>query len=627
MIQKLTNKTLKITLISFIIFASIFTYTTSVKPKIADATTNTTKIRIVEKNVSYLYGVNSHLPVRMVDRLRDSNNNVVFCINFNLPSPNGLDYKEAERLDNATTFLLNAFYNGNSNLTGNKAYDEYLIQASIHLIKTPDTFSLTNDNGQLYVDNDGSYTTVNKIKALVTQAKKAGSPTTPAFDNQLKISNSNVKSVLSENKFISEPVTVTVKGSGVISAKLINATENSYIGDEQGNPIKEIKNNTKVTMVIPANDLAGKPLNPKIEITGDFKQAYQVAKKLTGQNGFQDIATYGLDEFKEKKTATFETSIPAVTGSIHGVKITDANQPLAGARIEVRDSENTIIEEVTTSLDGSWSVTNLSFGEYYWLETETVDGYVLNGEKHVFNIDYSNVNLDAGDFVNKLKKGFIEGLKVDEDTDKPLANAEFTLTDNEGQKQTVITNENGMFKFNIEGGKTYTLEETKLPEGYKGAFKQENITLDDDGQVFKIKAQNKIKQGRLEINKIDKQTGLGLDGAEFTLIDNNGEKQIATSSKGLVYFVIEANKVYSLEETKLPPGYEGAFKQENITLKKDEEVIKITVENTKKPNKPNKPLPQTGDSLNPGMIVGGSLIVIAVLIYLIGTIYLKRKKI
>ncbi|MBC1506319.1 LPXTG cell wall anchor domain-containing protein [Listeria sp. FSL L7-1509] len=619
MVHNLANKTFKMVLATLLVFTAVFTYVTNVFPEKVSAAT-TTKVSIVSKNVTYLHGPNSGTPVRMIDRLRNSDNQVVFCINFNLPSPDGLTYNEAEKLDNATSYLLNAYYKGNSNLTGNKAYDEYLIQGAIHNIKSPNAFSLTNDAGQLYVDSDGSHKTVNKIKALVGEAKKAGSPSTPTFTNELKVSNGTVNATLKDNKFVSAPVTVTVKGNGTIVSKLTGATKNSYIGDEQGNPIKEIKNGTKITIVVPATDLNGQALNPKVEISGVFEQAYQVAKRLTGQSGHQDIATYGLDKFNEKKTASFTANIQAVTGSISGVKITDNKKPLEGAKIEVRNFQDKTVKAVTTAEDGSWNVSNLAFGEYYWLETGTVDGYVLNGEKHPFTIDYNHVNVNAGDFVNKLKRGSIEGVKVDAETNKALAGAEFTLTDNEGQKQVVTTKDDGMFKFDLEGGKTYTLEETKLPEGYKGSFKEENITLANDGQIFKITAKNEIKKGKLEITKVDKKSGAKLAGAEFTLTDNEGQKQVAVTSKeGLASFEIKANKVYSLTETKNPKNYTGSFKQEGITLKQDGQVIKIKAENTKnivvthtktvKKVEKAGTLVKTGDSMNIWWVVAGLVLI------------------
>ncbi|MHC5253137.1 MSCRAMM family protein [Listeria kieliensis] len=628
MIHKFSHRTFKGVLAILLVLSAVFSSIIGTGVQHVKAAANTTTVHIVSKNVTYLYGPSSGTAVRMIDRLRNAAGQAVFCINFNLPSPDGLTYNEAERLDNATTYLLNAYYKGNSNLTGDRAYDEYLIQAAIHNIKSPGSFSLTNSSGVLYVDKDGSHKTVNKIKALVAEAKAAGNPTTPAFDNQLTVSNANPTAKLNGNKFISAPITVTVKGSGTVTAKLTNATANSYIGDENGNPLKTIKNGSKVTIVVPTADLNGKSTSPKVTFTGDFKQAYQVAKRLTGQPGYQDIATYGLDEFQEKKTAAFTTNIAAATGSISGVKVTDSKKPLGGAKIEIRNSKDQLVKAVTTAEDGTWGATGLAFGEYYWVETGTVDGYVLNGEKHPFTIDYNSLKVNAGDFVNKLMKGSIEGVKVDKDTNKPLAGAEFTLTDNNGEKQVLTTKEDGLFHFALEGGKTYTLEETKVPEGYKGSFKQENITLKNDGQIFKVTAQNEIQKGKLQIIKVDKETGKKLAGAEFTFTSDQGEKQVAvTDENGFAEFHMKKLATYTIKETKNPKGYSGAYEKSGITLENDGQVIKLTAKNTKdkvtvvhhtntvtKQGAQKEKLVQTGDDTNNPMtgiyLAGAGLLLI-----------------
>ncbi|WP_049142713.1 prealbumin-like fold domain-containing protein, partial [Enterococcus faecium] len=79
--------------------------------------------------------------------------------------------------------------------------------------------------------------------------------------------------------------------------------------------------------------------------------------------------------------------------------------------------------------------------------------------------------------------GVVKVHKVDQDG-KPLANAEFTLTDEKGEKKVKTTDEAGLATFNIVANKTYSLEETGVPTGYTGAFKQEGITVKDDGQTF-----------------------------------------------------------------------------------------------------------------------------------------------
>ncbi|MGN9410432.1 prealbumin-like fold domain-containing protein, partial [Enterococcus faecium] len=103
---------------------------------------------------------------------------------------------------------------------------------------------------------------------------------------------------------------------------------------------------------------------------------------------------------------------------------------------------------------------------------------------------------------NTLKKGVVKVHKVDQDG-KPLANAEFTLTDEKGATQVEKTDENGLASFNIVANKTYSLEETGVPVGYTGAFKQEGISVKDDGQTFEYTATNTLKKGVVKVHKVD----------------------------------------------------------------------------------------------------------------------------
>ena len=538
----------------------------------AYAANGKTTITTIERDVTYLTSeLDGTTPVRMVDRLRNDIGNVVFCINFNLPSPDGLEYTSYDQLDNATSYLMNAFYNGNANLTGNKAIDEYIVQATIHNIKTPNEFSLD----RAFVDPHGILPRIAKLKA---EALQAPAPSTPVFDNQLSVDKSSVPSSISDNNYISEEVTVNVKGSGTVSAVLNNATPGSYIADENGNKLTQIQNGSKVRIVVPMVETNGMALNPSVSMEADFVQGYQVAVRYGGHAGFQDIAQYETKEFNENLKTVFSTQIDEQLGSIKGVKVTESEEPLEGVVFELQNEAGEKIQESVSQSDGTWGFNNISFGNYYWLETRTVEGYVINGERHAVTVNFENQNIDSGNFVNKLKAGKISFNKVDSDNN-PLPGAEMTLTDNAGEQTIKETDEKGNVVFDIVANKTYTLEETKNPTGYKGTFKQEGITLENDGETFEYTAVNELKTGKITLNKVDKE-GKILPGAEFTLTDNEGEKFVqVTNELGNVEFDIVANKTYTLEETKNPTGYKGTFKQENITLENDGDIFEYTATN------------------------------------------------
>lgn len=174
--------------------------------------------------------------------------------------------------------------------------------------------------------------------------------------------------------------------------------------------------------------------------------------------------------------------------------------------------------------------------------------------------------------------GLIKVHKVDQDG-QALAGAEFTLTDDLGNKQSVTTDQTGNAQFSIFGARTYSLEETKTPAGYQGSFKQDGITLKQDGQTFEYTVKNQSNKGTVKVHKVD-QNGKALAGAEFTLTDNLGSKLTAVTDKnGIAQFQILANRTYTLEETKTPAGYQGSFKQTGITLTKDGQTFDYTAVN------------------------------------------------
>ena len=89
-------------------------------------------------------------------------------------------------------------------------------------------------------------------------------------------------------------------------------------------------------------------------------------------------------------------------------------------------SEVSLDEDMTAKFD-----VQIPFGRYYVKEISTDEHYVLGGEKYLVNFEYMGqdirtVDIDCGQFVNLLKRGRIEGHKVD-DKSEPLENAVFGL--------------------------------------------------------------------------------------------------------------------------------------------------------------------------------------------------------
>ena len=206
----------------------------------------------------------------------------------------------------------------------------------------------------------------------------------------------------------------------------------------------------------------------------------------------------------------------------------------------------------------------IPFGKYYVQEIATDEHYVLNGEKYLVNFEYMGqdirtVDIDCGQFVNLLKRGRIEGHKVD-DKSEPLENAVFGLFTADCVKfsrdtaiMTAASDENGFFEFDDVPFGKYIVREIESPRGYILSGKEYAVSISDDGEVIEITAEN--KPVTVEISKRDVY-GNELVGAEMVLENADGETVDKWTSDGTNHIVSKLGAgEYVLKEIAAPDGY------------------------------------------------------------------------
>lgn len=165
-------------------------------------------------------------------------------------------------------------------------------------------------------------------------------------------------------------------------------------------------------------------------------------------------------------------------------KITGSKE-LPGCKLEITDENGNVIEKWTSGKKTHVVEGKLVAGKTYkFTETRPADGYAT-AESVKFTVS------DTGKVQNvKMKDDTIkvEILKTDKKNNKKLPDAEFTLKLDGKKAVTVKTDKNGKAKIygKLIAGKTYDVEETKAPEGYKTvpAFKYK---VKDTGKVQTIK--------------------------------------------------------------------------------------------------------------------------------------------
>ena len=222
-------------------------------------------------------------------------------------------------------------------------------------------------------------------------------------------------------------------------------------------------------------------------------------------------------------------------------------------------SEVSLAENMTAKFD-----VQIPFGRYYVKEISTDEHYILNGEKYLVNFEYMGqdirtVDIDCGQFVNLLKRGRIEGHKVD-DKSEPLENAVFGLFTADCVKfsrdtaiMTAASDKNGYFVFDEIPYGEYIVREIEAPTGYILSGESYPVTVCEDGETITIRTVN--KPITVEVSKVDVY-GEELIGADMQLENADGEIIDEWISDGTNHVVSKLGAgEYVLKEIAAPDGY------------------------------------------------------------------------
>ena len=270
--------------------------------------------------------------------------------------------------------------------------------------------------------------------------------------------------------------------------------------------------------------------------------------------------------------------------SILKVDSDDEDVKLSGAVFEVKDSQGTVVDTITTGENGVGTSKELPYGSYTVAEVSAPEGYELSEESKNVTID-SNGQTIGLTFENTKILGNISILKVDSiDEDVKLSGAVFEVNDSEGTVvDTVTTDENGVGTSKELPYGSYTVTEVTAPTGYELSEESKNVTIDSNGETIELTFENTKLLGSILIEKVDSEDSeLKLEGAEFKVINSNGEEvgNIVTGEDGKGSLGNLPYGEYTLMETKAPDGYELSLDLIVVEVNSETEVYK-TITNTK----------------------------------------------
>ncbi|APX73289.1 SpaA isopeptide-forming pilin-related protein [Companilactobacillus allii] len=199
-----------------------------------------------------------------------------------------------------------------------------------------------------------------------------------------------------------------------------------------------------------------------------------------------------------------------VKGNVVLTKISDDSEySLEGAVYDLYEVGNDVAIKtgLTTDADGKISISNLAPGEYYFKETTPPSGFQLNSNEIPFTITGDTttpIQLTGRDDPISEPLGSILIQKLDLETGHKLNGAEFEITQTSGNEVgktwTTTADDNGLYHVSDLPYGTYTIQETKAPDGY---------ILDSSIREFTISAENP-NPGLFTFDN-DKETGTDPD--------------------------------------------------------------------------------------------------------------------
>ncbi len=300
--------------------------------------------------------------------------------------------------------------------------------------------------------------------------------------------------------------------------------------------------------------------------TDMYGKAVSVPLKLGKYYALESKASAGYQLNKDK--IPFELNYAGQTVKITSTSITQVeveqkgnatlikedsktgSKPQGGAKLDGavyklrRTSDNQLIKEVTIK-DGKAVVAGINLDDYYWIETKAPEGYLMDTEKHPFQLKYAGQTVETAVQTTTVKETAITGgfdlvkfgnydwltnLFGDKEI-KPLENVEFSVYSNTTGELVAkgVTDKEGYLKFTDLPYDSYTVKETNTPEGYKPAddFK---VTIREQKETHHYAVENKVIEEKLKVVKVDAET----------------EKSIPRSDAGFQIKSLQTGKLVSM---------------------------------------------------------------------------------
>ncbi|XZL71690.1 SpaA isopeptide-forming pilin-related protein [Clostridium perfringens] len=337
---------------------------------------------------------------------------------------------------------------------------------------------------------------------------------------------------------------------------------------------------------------------------------YKFHETDTPKGYWKSDKDYSFSITENGKTYVKYVKNSPIQAKVRVIKVDSKDEkPLKGVKFQIRNSDTKklveftnfigIIPYKTTTLETNKNgelVTpqNLAYGNYLLEEVEPLEGYI-KVNPIPFKIDENAVleeikelgTIYAQRVSNDRITANMELLKLDKETNKPLAKIEFKVTALDGfmkgQTWNLKSDDKGLVSLKgLEYG-NYRVDEVKTRWNYVLNKEPIFFSVKENGKTIKLQMTNKKIRGSVELFKFDKDTNRPLEGVKFDLL--NGDKKVGTyttdNTGKITVNNLEAGN-YTWVEVEAIDHYNKIDKKYDFNIYKDGQLEKIDVANTVK---------------------------------------------
>ena len=375
-------------------------------------------------------------------------------------------------------------------ITGDNKKDYYITQTAVwwYLDETTGSSNLGH-----YFKKDGSdkYDMRKYVKQLVEEGISHKNDQFGYVETKLNLSTNSTSMTLDNNNYyVSADIKATTSNINEYSITLTGAPSGTKIVKSDGTEIQytttiNLSKNETFKIKVPLTSIASTSATIKVDASAKGQTQYMAYEYQPVNRNMQNVTV--LEKYESDANDNITLTIDSSKVTI--VKVdANTNQAIEGAKLVLKDSNGSVITSWTSTINGH-IIRNLANGTYTVEETEAPEGYILNKTVTKFTVSDTNKNIKVT-IKNTPKNVVVNIIKVDQETNQPLAGAIIVVKDANGNVVSRFTSTTSAQVLTKLPYGTYTVTEEAAPAGYILNPNPVSFTVDDNHQSFQIIMKN-----------------------------------------------------------------------------------------------------------------------------------------